>query len=803
MELLQEKLLTLLKEIDYVCKKHEIPYFVSGGSVIGAIRHKGFIPWDDDIDILMESKYWDKFYRVMQKEMPENRIVGCLDNNEHFPNMVYRYCDTSTTEIHKNELFGESTAGVVIDILLMDSLPNDEYAYEEYMKDLILFSELINVYYNYGLRFNMTVPYKSYLIRSKLWGYGKTLKKIEKRLKKYENKECENYIVRWGGGPTVFPKKIFGEGKIVEFEGFPVRIPEKAAEFLSAFYGDEWVEVPIPEKQNAHNVITDYELGYEAYFKEYLPRINCKRAKRDYEKLKIHYQTYKESQNKDTKEAWILEGMKEKYLLEKKLEKYKQDTVQMLREGRLDELKSIFASYMSRQGSSDFVGTEIWEGLTRRHDPIYIDIGDDRLSTALWLWIMQGRMSKAFKVLRARKMVNGNELSYELGNVEDYILKAKQAISTYEVGDYVSSLKLVNELLEKEDRVANIWKLKIRLMRKLDQTDVAQEARWICNALILSPGDGELQKYWADQVYERKGIAFSCVLYWKAYQNTRQGIIWLEIGELLKKELPWAVKKIEKLIRRGNYDRAQLLVNIWKEFIPDNLDIVYYEFLCAFFNAQTEVEKEDVTMRLQEYIVSGAEDRFKHLLWSFWESCGKNPLYLEAEIRYASTGSVNELLQLANELCVEGDSGDAQLLELLAKIYRKAGYTKKEFEIYHQLMAKGTSFSFVEEVIKQDIKRMLLAIRESKTEEERALLLREWHIKYSSGEKLVGYLVRLNMIPSDLAEETKIWLQEDWSDVKESQAILDNLYRMFIEAERENDEEDDKEEELDELNSEA
>ena len=67
LEHLQKVILIIVKDIDILCRKHQIKYFLLGGSAIGAVRHKGFIPWDDDIDVIVPRKDWNRFIEAMKK----------------------------------------------------------------------------------------------------------------------------------------------------------------------------------------------------------------------------------------------------------------------------------------------------------------------------------------------------------------------------------------------------------------------------------------------------------------------------------------------------------------------------------------------------------------------------------------------------------------------------------------------------------------------------------------------------------------------------------------------------------------
>jgi len=98
----QENLLILLKEIDEICKKHNIIYYLAGGTALGAVRNAGFLPWDDDIDIYITRDNWKKFESIIDEELKPDREIACVERNDLYRNPIPRYIDKNTTSSYEN-----------------------------------------------------------------------------------------------------------------------------------------------------------------------------------------------------------------------------------------------------------------------------------------------------------------------------------------------------------------------------------------------------------------------------------------------------------------------------------------------------------------------------------------------------------------------------------------------------------------------------------------------------------------------------------------------------------------------------
>ena len=172
----QQHLYMLYKEVDSLCRKHNIEYQLAGGTLIGAVRHRGFIPWDDDMDITMTRNNWDRFVEVCKTELPPNRVLECQDLNHDFHNVIGRYTDTTSSAVHSTQVVFDDAAGDMIDIICYDYLPNKGKAWKQYTKDITLYSDLINPGIVYSYRFCANqFRYGWYRLKMRFQGRDKVL----------------------------------------------------------------------------------------------------------------------------------------------------------------------------------------------------------------------------------------------------------------------------------------------------------------------------------------------------------------------------------------------------------------------------------------------------------------------------------------------------------------------------------------------------------------------------------------------------------------------------------------------------
>mgnify|MGYP002513800208 CR=1 FL=1 len=257
----QEKLYELFCEIDEICKKNDIEYYIAGGTLIGAMRHKGFIPWDDDLDIMMTRKNYQKFIDYCRDNLPEDRVFECQELNRGYHNMFGRYTDVSTSALHQSQMYHSDAAGYVIDILPLDAMPDKEETYQQYIKDLMLYSDLLNPYPIYSFRWNFNQNrYWRYRLKMLFVGKEKVLKEMESRLFCHDEDECDYLVMRWGGIPFIFDKSMYEGKRYEKLLEVDAQVPFRTSDYLVWHYGDNWYMLPPNQEQQTHEAIFSLEI---------------------------------------------------------------------------------------------------------------------------------------------------------------------------------------------------------------------------------------------------------------------------------------------------------------------------------------------------------------------------------------------------------------------------------------------------------------------------------------------------------------------------------------------------------------
>lgn len=265
---LQKVELELLKVFIEICEKLNLNYFLVCGSALGAARHGGFIPWDDDMDVGMYRKDYNKFMELAPALLPEGIFLQNYKTDPQFPQVFAKLRNSNTTYIEKSMSHLHINHGIYIDIFPLDGYPDrpDE------QKKLVYLKSLYVRQLTCACSLPKTLKGKLSVSAFRLLGYHKRTAKIAEKYESYisqypvENSKIICNHGTWYKQRDFISAEFYGKGTDIICEGIKVRVPEKLEEYLTALYGD-WRTPPPLEKQKGHHYyeICDVEKSYTYY----------------------------------------------------------------------------------------------------------------------------------------------------------------------------------------------------------------------------------------------------------------------------------------------------------------------------------------------------------------------------------------------------------------------------------------------------------------------------------------------------------------------------------------------------------
>ena len=262
-ELHQKALLSLLEEFDRVCKKLHIPYVLFAGTMLGAVRHQGFIPWDDDLDIMMLRSDYDRFLKEADKVLDREKFFLQKEFSDHWPMFFSKLRLNGTTcleKYHPKDV--KSHQGVYIDLF-----PCDDGAKTELGRKCQFYASKIVIAKSLDRRGYETDSWKK-----KLFMAACRLLPNKPFLKFVKKGEAGGAMLHsfLGGASgfqkSVYPRCWFEERMELTFEGKAYPVSAHYHEMLTTLYGD-YMTLP-PEDQRAikqHAILIDLENSYEQY----------------------------------------------------------------------------------------------------------------------------------------------------------------------------------------------------------------------------------------------------------------------------------------------------------------------------------------------------------------------------------------------------------------------------------------------------------------------------------------------------------------------------------------------------------
>ncbi|MCQ2530835.1 MAG: LicD family protein [Lachnospiraceae bacterium] len=445
---IQEELLKILTILDKFCRENDIEYYVFGGTLIGAMRHKGFIPWDDDSDVIITRDNWLKFIEAAKKGLPEGITLCAMDLDPNMSASVCRFYDNTTTNLYKSHMAVPDTAGIPVDIIVMDPVPESKVG--EYLDGLLDLQEFANPVGYYAPRnvahVGRPYPYAKYKFQSLFNSRQAMINKISKGIFEYPTEESTYYAQRFGGTPLFYPKEIFGKPKYVPFENTMLPVPEQAGTVLTLGYG-EWVHIPRggASKSQHDFSIKDFHNSSKIYFDEFNKALDHKAVMRTYNKRKKYLNKYTTDRVNSALSKDVFLQAKVCLDYEKKLKDV--NISELLANKKYAELNDLLGEYIRVQCDENYTGVSsvsVWKRYIRRHHPLLIDIGDDAITAAVELLIEQYKVHYAEKVLFARDSIT-REKPERIKELEDLCAKIRIAENLYEQKDLEKCEAVIKE----------------------------------------------------------------------------------------------------------------------------------------------------------------------------------------------------------------------------------------------------------------------------------------------------------------------------------------------------------------------